>query len=289
MGTQFDDRIVVITGAGSGIGRATALRFARRGATVIVSDIDRKRADETVALITAEACCAHAYKLDVADSAAWERFAKRIKREHGVADVLVNNAGYTTGGRFFDHSADAWQRMLDVNVMGVIQGSRVFAAQMLAAGTHGNIINVASGAAYIPIPLSTLYCTTKTAVLMHSECLRAELRPHKIGVTAICPGVINTGFLQAAELVGVSEQEANRQRSLSDGLAKRIAHDPDVVAKAIVSASLNNPAVKPAGFESQLGYLLSRISPGALRLGARFAKADTLMSLATRVIPEGLR
>ncbi len=284
--TPFDDRIVIITGAGSGIGRAAALRFAERGAAVIVTDIDRRRAEDTVALVKENAGTAYAEKLDVADPKAWERLAHRVEVAHGVPHVLVNNAGYTTAGRFIDHSAADWDRLLAVNVLGVVHGCRTFAPRMIAAGIKGSIINVASGAAYIPIPASTPYCATKAAAAMAGECLHAELVPHGIGVTTICPGFINTDFYADAQHLGVDEDEVTLRRTMSDGFAKRVAHNPDTVAKAIVKASVTNKAFVPVTFEAKLGYALSRISPGLVRLGARYAKTDNLSVLLTRIIPD---
>lgn len=251
----------------------------------IVTDINEESAQQTVALIKGEGGRAHGYYQDVTDPGAWERLADLVALKHGVPDVVVNNAGFTTAGRFFDHTAEDWERMLAVNVMGVIQGSRVFAQQMIDAGVRGNIVNIASGAAYVPVPLSTLYSVTKAAVLMASECLRADLAQHGIGVTAICPGFINTAFFDTAEHLGIDDEEVAMRRSLSSGLAKRVGHDPDVVAKAIVQSSVLNTAVRPAGFESHIAYAVARVSPGLMRFGARFAKGDQLSVIGKRVLP----
>jgi NAD(P)-dependent dehydrogenase (short-subunit alcohol dehydrogenase family) len=284
-----EPRLVVVTGAGSGIGRATALRFAADGATVIVTDINKDRAAETVALVAERDGDADAHHLDVADAQAWEDLSAEIRRAHGVPDVLVNNAGYTTAGRFVDHTAADWDGLLAVNVLGAVQGARVLAAQMIEERVRGSIINVASAAAYLPIPLSTAYCTTKAAVWMASECLRAELAPHKIGVTAICPGFINTSFYADAHHLGANAAKAEQLRTASDSAAKKVAHDPDTVARAIVRAVHTNPAIQPVTVEAKLGYALSRLSPGLVRLGARLAKTDGPMGNAARFLPGGTR
>lgn len=274
--------LVVITGAGSGIGRATALRFAASGATVVVTDIDLDRAHETVSLLPSGQ--GHAHVLDVTDPEAWEELALLVKNTYGAATVLVNNAGYTTAGKFLDHSPHDWDKMMSVNVLGVVYGGAVFGRQMIEAGQGGSIINVASAAAYMPIPLSTAYCATKAATKMASDCLRAELAAHKIGVTAICPGAINTNFCADAQHISTNVESAEQLRDSSVKLMK-VAHSPDTVAKAIVRASRTNPAVRPVTAEAHLSYALSRVSPGALRLAARFAKTDgSLVKFAQKVV-----
>jgi NAD(P)-dependent dehydrogenase (short-subunit alcohol dehydrogenase family) len=281
--TRSEPALVVITGAGSGIGRATARRFANRGDTVIVTDINKERAAETVELIGTRAGSAHAHHLDVTDAQAWADLGAEIRRAHGVPNVLVNNAGYTTAGRFVDQTAADWEDMLAVNVMGTVQGARVFAAQMIDEAVHGSIVNVASAAAYTPVPAASAYCATKAAVWMASECLRAELAPHKIGVTAICPGFINTSFYADAHHLGADTAKIEQFRTASISAARKAAHDPDTVAKAIVRSVQTNPAIQPVTVEAKLGYALSRLSPGLLRFSSRLAKFDGLTSLAQLV------
>lgn len=278
--------LVVVTGAGSGVGRATVLRFAKAGATVIAADINLDTATETTKLVDRAGGTAHAYEVDVSDPEAMEVFAETVRAEHCVPDVVVNNAGFTTAGGFLEHTADDWDRLMGVNVYGVIQGCRVFAQQMILRGEGGHIVNVASGAAYVPIPLSSPYSTTKAAVLMASQCLRTELARDKIGVTAICPGFIDTGFYTAANHLGVDATEEQRRQNITKGIAKVFGRNPDVVAKAIVQSVRRNPAVRPVTIEAHAGLLVSRISPGLLRLGARFAVIDLIMRLVDTVVPQ---
>ena len=191
----FGDTLVSITGAGSGIGRETAIAFAREGAEVVVSDIDEATVKDTAAQIAARGGVAHAYVLDVSDADAVEAFAEQVCAEHGVPDIVVNNAGIGQAGGFLDTPAEQFDRVLDINLGGVVNGCRSFGRRLVERGTGGHIVNVASMAAYAPLQSLSAYCTSKAATYMFSDCLRAELDAAGVGLTTICPGVINTNII----------------------------------------------------------------------------------------------
>ncbi|MBP2320895.1 NAD(P)-dependent dehydrogenase (short-subunit alcohol dehydrogenase family)/pimeloyl-ACP methyl ester carboxylesterase [Kibdelosporangium banguiense] len=263
---SFEHRLVVITGAGSGIGRATALEFAAQGADVIVTDIDLSTAAETASLIGPSAS---AYQLDVTDESAVRRLADTVALDHGVPDVVVNNAGIGVAGPFMDTSPKDWQRVVDVNLLGVVHGCQAFGELMIEAGEGGHIVNIASAAAYTPSHVLPAYSTTKAAVLMLSECLRAEMVPHGIGVSAICPGLIDTSITRTTTFVGVSADEQQSLRDRSAKAYRRRNFPPSRVATAIVGAVKENRAVVPVTVEAKAGLLGSRLAPGIMRRLAR--------------------
>lgn len=268
----FGHTLVAVTGAGSGIGRATALAFAAAGAEVVVSDIDEANAKQTAAQITERGGQAHAYAVDVADAEAVGRFAARVCAEHGVPDVVVNNAGVGQAGAFLDTPPEQFDRVLDINLGGVINGCRAFAAKMVERGTGGHIVNVASMAAYAPLGSMNAYCTSKAAVFMFSDCLRGELASAGIGVTTICPGVVDTNIVATTHF-DIDVDVADAARARAQKVFTRRRYTPDKVAKAILAAVHNGTAVRPVTPEAHLVYGLSRLVPGALR---RAARADAL-------------
>lgn len=265
----FEGALVVVTGAGSGIGRATALAFAERGAEVVAADLDLATAQRTAGLAGLAGPAAHAVQVDVSDVTAMEDFAKSVLHEHGVPDVVVNNAGIGMAGSFLDHSVDDWSELLDVNLWGVIHGSRLFAAQMAERGQGGHIVNTSSAAAFAPSRALPAYATSKAAVLMLSQCLRAELKGRGIGVSAICPGVVNTGITRTFRFVGVDDGAQERSRERATRAYARRGFGPEGVAERIVAAVRDDRALVPVTPEARLGYLVSRVSPGAMRLLAR--------------------
>jgi len=253
-----------VTGAGSGIGRSTAEAFAREGAEVVVTDIDGESAEAT-----AQAVGGTAYTVDSADLVAVQRFADDVRERIGVPDIVVNNAGIGMFGSFLETSHEDWERVVNVNLWGVVHGCRVFAEQLVQRGEGGHIVNVASMAAYAPSRGLPAYATTKAAVLMLSECLRGELAEHRIGVTALCPGFINTAIAGNTRFVGADgAEEAQRQRSAAKLYARR-NFGPDRVARDLLRAVERNTAVAPSAPEAKGALLLSRLSPGLLRAIAR--------------------
>ncbi|HVQ86017.1 MAG TPA: SDR family oxidoreductase [Mycobacterium sp.] len=267
----FGDTLVSVTGAGSGIGRETAFAFAREGAEVVVSDIDEASVKETAAEITARGGVAHAYVLDVSDPEAVEAFAERVSAEHGVPDTVVNNAGIGQAGRFLDTPAEEFDRVLDINLGGVVNGCRSFGRRLVERGTGGHIVNVASAAAYSPLQSLNAYCTSKAAAYMFSDCLRAELDAAGIGLTTICPGVINTNIINTTRFdapVGKGEAVDGRRGQLGRLFALR-HYGPEKVAKAIVSSVKKNKPIRPVAPEAYALYGISRVAPQALRSTAR--------------------
>jgi NAD(P)-dependent dehydrogenase (short-subunit alcohol dehydrogenase family) len=243
---------VLVTGAGSGIGQATALRFAELGATVhcvdIVLDAVQSTADRAGSRATAHGC-------NVADRGAVFALAAEV----GPIDILVNNAGVGVGGGFTETTIDDWDWLRGVNLDGVIYGCKAFGPGMVERG-RGHIVNVASGAGYVPNHRMIEYCTSKSAVLMFSRCLRADWAGSGVGVSAICPGFINTPIMDRSRIHGITTREDKWIRA-----AFRRSRPPRAVADAIVEAVRRDRAVVPVGLESQAAFQLQRVTPVGLQ------------------------
>ncbi len=268
---SFSDTLVSVTGAGSGIGRATALGFAALGAELVVSDIDEASAKSTANEIVSRGGLAHAYGLDVSDAEAVESFVEQVCSTHGVPDVVVNNAGIGHGGKFLDTPADQYDRVLDVNFGGVVNCCRSFARRLIERGTGGHIVNVASMAAYTPSASMNAYSTSKAAVFMFSDCLRAELNSAGVGLTTICPGMIDTNIIDTTRFDVPAEKQGQveqlRAQTKKAFAARR--YGPDKVAKAIVAAVRKDEAIRPVTPEAYAAYGVARLVPSALRRVAR--------------------
>lgn len=255
---RFGGQLVLVTGAGSGIGRATAFAFAEAGARVVAVDRDAEGAARTAELARLiGAPEAWAEVVDVTDEQAMEKLAEKVATEYGVVDVLVNNAGIGLSGSFFDTTPEDWRKVLDVNLWGVIHGCRLFGKQMAERGQGGHIVNIASAAAYQPSKALPAYSTSKAAVLMLSECLRAELAGQGIGVSAICPGFVNTNITTTARFTGVDAEEQSCKQKRTARLYGLRNYPPEKVASAILRAVVRNEAVAPVTPEARGAHLMS--------------------------------
>ncbi|GAC67488.1 SDR family oxidoreductase [Gordonia soli] len=264
----FSGRLAVVTGAGSGIGRETAYALAELGCEIVAADIDAVAAEETARECRAKTVPATAYALDVADSAGFAEFANTVQRDHGVPDIVVNNAGVGLAGGVLDATDEQIDRLLDINLRGVITGSRLFGRQMVERDLGGQIVNLASAAAFTPQRDLGVYSASKAGVLLFSESLRAELADHHIGVTAICPGIVDTAIVANTPIAGLgSDEQAARDRLVR--FYQRRGFTPDKVARQIVAAIRSDKAVVPVTPEASVGYRIYRFAPWLSRQAAR--------------------
>lgn len=259
---QFNNKVVLITGAGSGIGQATALELARRGAELWLVDINAAGLEDTAQQIQALGGRCHAQVCNVGSSTEMKKLAKRVHEAHPALDILINNAGIGVAGRFVDTSLKTWNKVLDVNVKGVMLGCHLFAPNMIEQG-RGHIVNLASAAAFIAAKDMPVYSMSKSAVLGFSESLRADLHEYGIGVSAVCPGIINTPIVANAVFEGKLGQNAHVKSKAVDFYKKR-NYTADKVALGILDAIEHNLAVRPISPEAWAMYWAKRWVPGVV-------------------------
>ncbi len=258
------DKTVIITGAASGIGRSTALAFAKRGAHIVAVDINETALEPLGREVAALGVRFMPFALDVADENAMKAFAADVKAKAAVPDVLINNAGIGYMGAFLDSDLAHWQRVLAVNVMGVVHGCYFFLPDMIAAGGSRHVLNVASAAGNFPVPSLAAYSTSKAGVKSFSEVLRMELRGTNVGVTTVCPGIIDTPIVSFSGSNAAPTVSAERAAKLQ-AYYKTKGCSPDVVADDMVRASLDGRDMLLTGPSAKPGYYLSRLSPRLTR------------------------
>jgi NADP-dependent 3-hydroxy acid dehydrogenase YdfG len=269
------DKVVVITGAGSGIGRALAVNLARRGALLALSDVNEAGLAETVALAArAGAPEVRSDRLDVADRDAMARYALDVVQQFGRVNVVVNNAGVSLTGDFTDLEYADIDWIVGVNLWGVLHGTKEFLPHLIASG-DGHVVNLSSLFGLISIPGQSIYNATKYAVRGMSEALREEMlvAGHPVGVTSVHPGGIKTDIVRNSRVSAKEDKEATSQL-FDDKLAKMT---PEKAAEIIVNGILKNKARVLVGLDAHALHHIAKL------LGSRYQ--DVVASASRKVVP----
>ncbi len=210
---QFTDRVAVVTGGASGLGRAMAWRFAREGMKIVLADIEQTKLDTTLGEFQEAGHEAIAVQGDVSRAADVESLAEQTLAAFGAVHIVCNNAGVAPGGLVWEHTVKDWEWAMGPNVWGVIHGVRVFTPILLKQNTEAHIVNTASVAGLLSLPGMGLYCVTKHAVVTLTECLHHDLveNSDKVRCSVLCPAYVPTG---------IADSERNRPAHLRDDRPK---------------------------------------------------------------------
>ena len=270
----LNNKVVVITGAGSGIGRALALNCARRGSLLALSDVDDAGLAETVELVQeAGAAEVRSDHLDVADRDAMARYALDVVQQFGRVNVVVNNAGVALAGDFTDLEYNDIDWIVGVNFWGVVHGTKEFLPHIIASG-DGHVVNLSSLFGLISMPGQSMYNATKYAVRGMSEALREEMliAGHPVGVTAVHPGGIKTAIARNAR-VSAKEDKQQTAELFDKKLAKMT---PERAAEIIVDGILKNRARVLVGIDAHAMHHFAKL------LGSRYQ--DVIAKTAPKVV-----
>jgi NAD(P)-dependent dehydrogenase (short-subunit alcohol dehydrogenase family) len=275
--SAFAGKVCVVTGAGSGIGRSLALALARRGARLAISDVDEAGLDETARLLAEGGGEPHRQRLDVADREAWAAYADAVVARFGVVHQLYNNAGIAFSGTVLESTLEDYDRVLGVNLLGVIAGTKAFLPHLIASG-DGHVVNISSLNGSMAQSEMSHYVTSKFGVRGFTESLRIEMERggHRVGVTCVQPGGIKTNIatraLEAARARGeeITPDHEARARLYNEKLLKM---SPDRAAEIILAGvEAGRPRVL-VGNDAKAVDLLVRLLPSRYpRIVARFER-----------------
>ncbi|MBN1365973.1 MAG: SDR family oxidoreductase [Syntrophaceae bacterium] len=267
---------VFITGTASGIGRSTAISLGALGCRLFLTDINEdglKKTSEMIANAGGEVCMAKA--LNVADYQVMSEFAKEIHNGYGSLDILINVAGIALFSQIEDMQHSDWEKIINVNLWGVIHGIECFVPEMIRTGKGGHIVSVSSTAGIIGLPWHAAYAATKHAVVGISEVLRYDLRKHDIDVSVICPGLVNTGIVQTVDIHASQKSKEKLQNSFI-----KFAITPEKVADMIIDAIHTRKFLVITSLDIKLLYFLKRYC---------FTLYHLIMLYMTRVLDKILR
>ncbi|WGX94499.1 SDR family oxidoreductase [Nocardioides sp. L-11A] len=259
---------VLVTGAASGIGRAVAEQAADRGAVLHLTDVQPERLAEVATAIRARGGrVGTAEVADVADHEQVRRLAAHVTERAGAMDVVLNVAGIAIWGTVRSLEPEHWQRLVDVNLMGPIHVIEEFVPPMIDAGRGGQLVNVSSAAGIIAMPWHAAYSATKFGLRGVSEVLRYDLRKHRIGVSLVCPGGVDTGLVETIRIAGIDQQSKAFVRAR--GHFQKRAVSPEQAAAAIWKGALRNRYWVYTSPDIRLVHWLQRYFPPGYAVAMR--------------------
>lgn len=275
---DLNNKVAVITGAGSGIGRALAVALANEGCSLALVDISEKGLQHTLAILHGRRNKITTHVASVADRARMAALPAEIEQAHGAIHLLFNNAGVTINKSFEDSSLEDLDFVININLYGVLYGCHFF-LPYLKKQAESHIVNTSSLAGFLGLPNQASYCLSKAAVKSLSETLRAELAVHNIGVTSIHPGTIRTNILRAAADKSGDNQATTEKLA---GLMERFGMPPEKLAAKVVKAVQDNRMQIRIGWDSFLGDWFKRLFPRGVHrpLQWGFAKEQEKRRLA---------
>ncbi len=277
---DLDHKRCLITGAASGIGRATAWAAAAKGAELLLTDLDA----DGLRTVTAElersgATVRFAAPADVSHYEAVAALGGDVERDHGSVDVVMNVAGISTWGPIEQLEHHHWQRAIDVNLMGPIHVLETFVPPMIAAGRGGHVVNVSSAAGLFGLPWHAPYSAGKFGLRGVSEVLRFDLRRHGIGVSLVCPGAVKTPLVGTVTLVGVNREDPAVVKMIEQ--FERHAVSPEHVAAKIVEGIERNRYLVFTSRDIRVGHFFQRVFPLPYERAMRVLN-DRLVAVAER-------
>jgi NADP-dependent 3-hydroxy acid dehydrogenase YdfG len=256
---QLEQRVAVVTGAGSGIGRAISVLLAEKGCRLALADVNQAGLEETEREVRAKNATVTTHQVDVSDRARMQAFAAEVVKAHGGVNVLINNAGVAVNGKFVDQSLEDFEWLMGINFWGVVYGCKFFLPHLLAAD-EGHIVNLSSLFGLVGVPQQSSYCASKFAVRGFTESLRSELVGTSVGITAVHPGGIATNIAAASRVAGDDRVRAGHQRAVK---MFRKMMPPEQAAEQIVRGITGKRARVLITRETHFLDLAKRVAPTA--------------------------
>lgn len=236
----FEDKVAVVTGGASGIGRGICLALADAGCHVVVADIDEESAGKVAEDLSGRGVRSLAVRTDVAQTESVNALADAAVGEMGSVDIVCNNAGVYLGGDMADTTEDDWRFVLSINLDGVFRVGQRFSKILREQGRGGHIVNTASVGGFISHGAAVAYAASKYGVVAYSEAMRADLEPHGIGVSTLCPGPIKTNLAGSDRLRAPGEETGGKSQALWEFICEGM--EPEEIGPIVLSGIRDNAA-----------------------------------------------